>query len=398
MPYPVSVARFSPSWSLVVPVQSIEGRSTRLRRQADRGRVLALRPAVTYNPTDRLAADVSARPPNRASDEAGGHLNIQAVMEAMGPDLKRVEDRLLEETALEYPLVSEILRGLVAAGGKRLRPLLVLLAARPFHYDVERLVPAAAGIELLHTASLIHDDSIDHAETRRGHPTLNTLFPTEIVIMVGDYMFARSAMLAASTMNPRVLAVFASCLGNICDGQLREIFAARRTDLSLEEYQRRIYGKTASLFAGSTEIGAILGEAADEQIDALRRYGGHLGMAFQIVDDVLDLRESAYHLGKPVGHDLRQGTLTLPTMLFLQQNLGNSGSRELVEQVLAGIADDAALGDAVLAIRQSGAIEQALEIARQYVERAQESLRILPAGEARDMLEAIAEHAIERHS
>jgi geranylgeranyl pyrophosphate synthase len=324
-------------------------------------------------------------------------LEVHTVLEAMRPDLKRVEDCLLEETALEYPLVSEILRGLVGAGGKRLRPLLVLLAARPFNYDLERLVPAAAGIELLHTASLIHDDSIDHAEIRRGHPTLNTLFPTEIVIMVGDYMFARSAMLAASTMNPRVLAVFASCLGSICDGQLREIFAARRTDLSFADYQRRIYGKTASLFAGSAEIGAILGEAPDDQIEALRRYGGHLGMAFQIVDDVLDLRESADHLGKPVGHDLRQGTLTLPTMLFLQQRLGDSGSRELVQQVLAGTADDAAVGDAVLAIRQSGAIEQALEMARQYVDRAQESLRAVPPGEARDMLQVIAEHIVERH-
>ncbi len=324
-------------------------------------------------------------------------MEVDTVLEALRSDLQRVEDRLLAETALEYPLVSDILRGLVGAGGKRLRPLLVLLAARPFNYDLERLVPAAAGIELLHTASLIHDDSIDHADLRRGHPTLNSLFPPEIVIMVGDYMFARSAMLAASTMNPRVLAVFANCLGSICDGQLREIFSARRVDLSLDDYQRRIYGKTAALFAGSAEIGAILGEASDEEIDALRRYGGYLGMAFQIVDDVLDLRESTEQIGKPTGHDLRQGTMTLPTMLFLQKRLGDAATRQLVEHVLRGIADDDDLRAAVLAIRHSGAIEQAVEIARHYVDLARESLQGIPPGEARDMLEAVAEHAVERH-
>ncbi|GBD15528.1 Heptaprenyl diphosphate synthase component 2 [bacterium HR26] len=325
-------------------------------------------------------------------------MDFGAVLEAMWPDLKRVEDRLLEETTLEYPLVGDILRGLIGAGGKRLRPLLVLLAARPFNYDLERLIPAAAGIELLHTASLIHDDSIDHAELRRGQPTLNSVLPPEIVIMVGDYMFARSAMLAASTMNPRVLAVFANCLGSICDGQLREIFAARRTDISLDDYQRRIYGKTASLFAGSAEIGAILGGASDAEIDALRRYGGHLGMAFQIVDDVLDLRESTDHIGKPAGHDLRQGTVTLPTMLFLQNRLGDAGSLALVEQVLT----DSTPGDhevtaAVLAIRHSGALEQALDMARQYVDQAREALCEIPAGEARDMLEAVAKYAVQRH-
>ncbi|MCM8749189.1 polyprenyl synthetase family protein [Thermomicrobiaceae bacterium CFH 74404] len=325
-------------------------------------------------------------------------MDFGTVLEAMRPDLKRVEDRLLEETALEYPLVGDILRGLIGAGGKRLRPLLVLLAARAFNYDLDRLVPAAAGIELLHTASLIHDDSIDHAELRRGQPTLNSVLPPEVVIMVGDYMFARSAMLAASTMNPRVLAVFANCLGSICDGQLREIFAARRADVSLDDYQRRIYGKTAALFAGSAEIGAILGDATDKEIDALRRYGGHLGMAFQIVDDVLDLRESTDHIGKPAGHDLRQGTVTLPTMLFLQNRLGDASSLALVEHVLTESAPgDHEVAAAVLAIRRSGAIEQAIELAWQYVEQAREALEAIPEGETRDMLAALAEHAVERH-
>lgn len=364
-------------------------------------RSLALMGMLTYNSDMPLGQ----RPkggvqfPLDGAGRVGELLDFATVLEAMRPDLRRVEECLLEETALEYPLVGEILRGLIGAGGKRLRPLLVLLAARPFRYDLDRLVPAASGIELLHTASLIHDDSIDHAELRRGQPTLNAVLPPEIVIMVGDYMFARSAMLAASTMNPRVLAVFASCLGSICDGQLREIFAARRTDITLDDYQRRIYGKTASLFAGSAEIGAILGEASEDEIDALRRFGGHLGMAFQIVDDVLDLRGSPDSIGKPVGHDLRQGTVTLPTMLFLSHRLGDPESVALVEHVVAnGSATEGDVRAAVDAIERSGAVDRALEIAAQYVDLACDALEILPESPEREMLVAVAQHAVCRQA
>lgn len=333
----------------------------------------------------------------RRIQSTGGPLEFTTVLERMQPDLRRVEERLLAETVVEYPLVGDILRELIAAGGKRLRPLLLLLAAKPFRYDLDRLVPAAAGIELLHTASLIHDDSIDHAETRRGKPTLNALLDPEVVILVGDYMFARSAMLAASTMNPRVLAVFASCLGSICDGQLREIFAAHSTDVTLDDYQRRIYGKTAALFASSAEIGAILGEATDDQIATLREFGSCLGMAYQIIDDILDLREDSTRLGKPAGHDLRQGTVTLPTMLFLQQERGTAAERALVSRIVSEGAESAeALATAVQAIRTSGVLEQAWQFAVHYIEDARQLLSRLPDGEARAMLEALAQHAIER--
>jgi len=317
----------------------------------------------------------------------------------MRPDLQRVEERLLAETALEFPLVSDILQALVRAGGKRLRPLLLLLAAKPFRYELERLVPAAAGIELLHTASLIHDDSIDGAAVRRGQPTLNALFEPSVVIMVGDYMFARSAMLAASTMNPRVLAVFARCLGSICDGQLRELFAARRTDISFDDYQRRIYGKTASLFAASAEIGAILADASDEQIELLREFGGALGLAYQIIDDILDFLGNETELGKPAGQDLRQGTVTLPTMLFLQDGRAAPEQRSLVIEVLEQeTPEDAAVTAAVRLIRESGVLDEAFGYARRFVEEAKALLAELPPSEGREMLAALAEHALVRRT
>jgi geranylgeranyl pyrophosphate synthase len=136
------------------------------------------------------------------------------------------------------------------------------------------------------------------------------------VILLGDFLFAQSAMLAAATENPRVVAVFASTLADICDGQLREMFVAHRLDQTRDEYEKRIYGKTAALFAGSAEMGALLGGAPELHVQSLRAFGADVGMAFQIVDDVLDLQEGTQNLGKPSGNDLRQGTVTLPTMLY----------------------------------------------------------------------------------
>lgn len=315
----------------------------------------------------------------------------------MRSDLDQVEQRLRREVDVDYPFIGEILDGLIAAGGKRLRPLMLLLAARPFDYDIARLLPAAAGVELLHTASLIHDDTVDHAEVRRGHPTLNSLVSTETVILFGDYIFARAAMLAAETMNAKVVGVFASTLGDICDGELREIFTARELGQSLDDYERRIYGKTAALFAGSAEMGAILGHADEQQIQSMRRFGKNVGMAFQIVDDVLDLRESTSQIGKPAGLDLRQGTVTLPTMLFFEHD-GNDGDKtEIVRRAVGGNgATDDDYNLATTVIRESGALERSIAVAARYVNDAKDELLQIPPGETRDMLTAVADEALLR--
>ena len=327
----------------------------------------------------------------------GKPLDLAEILTAMQADLSRVEERLRQEVDVEYPFVGEILQGLIEAGGKRLRPLVLLLSAMPFEYNIERLLPAAAGVELLHTASLIHDDTVDRAGLRRGRPTLNSLFDEGTVILLGDYVFARSAMLAAETMNPRVVGVFASSLADICDGQLSEIFSAHQIEQTLDQYERRIYGKTASLFAGSAEMGAILAGACDEEIDALQRYGKDIGMAFQIVDDVLDLRESTDEIGKPASLDLRQGTVTLPTMLFFQQHDYDGHEAELVRRAVNGdeITDDI-YTNATAVIRESGALELAVEIAEGYVTAAKAALESIPRCEAWDMLDALADACLHR--
>jgi geranylgeranyl pyrophosphate synthase len=313
-------------------------------------------------------------------------------------DLSRVEARVRRAAEVEFPVLGELLQAIVGAGGKRLRPILLLLAARPFDYDIDRLIPAAAGVEMLHTASLVHDDTIDRAQLRRGQPTLNSMFDSGTVILIGDYLFAQSAILAAETMNPRVVAVFASTLADICDGQLREVFQAHRLDQTRDDYERRIYGKTASLFAGAAEMGAIIGGATDDEIRNLRGFGSDVGMAFQIVDDILDLRATTAETGKPANLDLRQGTVTLPTMIFLN-NAGRSGNVVLVERIIDGdgVTDDEYTAIATL-IEQSGAIDEALAAARGYVDRAIDRVGSIQDATTRDQLAAFAQLALERTS
>ncbi len=319
------------------------------------------------------------------------------VFEAMQDDLDRVERRLLEAAQIDFPIVSRMIQDLVTTSGKRLRPLLLLLAAKAFTYDRDRAVTAAAGVELLHTASLVHDDSIDMAALRRGQPTLNTHLSSGAVILIGDFLFAQSAILAAATESTRVVSIFASSLGSICDGQLRETLEAHRVDQDRESYERRIFGKTASLFAGAAEMGAVIGGAPNDAVQEMRSFGGDIGMAFQIVDDVLDLREGTQTLGKPAGNDLRQGVVTLPTMIFASGLPAGSPARDTLEAIVAGdeLRDDA-IGAIVAEIRASGALEKAEEIAAEYSESARSRISIVPDNETREYLDDVVDLTLIR--
>jgi len=317
----------------------------------------------------------------------------------MRADLERVEARVEQAATLEFPLASGLVLDIVRAGGKRLRPLMLLLAGRAYTADLDTLITAAAGVELLHTASLVHDDSVDRAALRRGKPTLNSRLGTGAVILVGDFLFAQSAILAAETGSPRVVKIFATTLGDICDGQLREMFDAHRIGQSREEYETRIYGKTASLFAGSTEMGGVIGNAPERHIQELRGYGSDVGMAFQIVDDVLDLTQTSTDIGKPAGNDLRQGTVTLPVMNYANLIGETSDRAGTLRAVVEGeITDDATIDDLVQDIRQSPAIDGALDTARTFAERAKQRIEIVPDSETRDLLAEVADLAFQRLS
>jgi len=252
-------------------------------------------------------------------------------------------------------------------------------------------------VELLHTASLVHDDVVDRAGMRRGRPTLNSVLPAGAVILLGDFLFAQSAMLAAATHSPRVVSIFASTLADICDGQLREMFFAHRLDQSREEYERRIFGKTASLFAGSAEMGAVIGNAPESGVQALRRYGADIGMAFQIVDDVLDLREGTNQLGKPAWHDLTQGTVTLPKLIYASNLTGASDAAVRLQSVVSGDLDEPSeVARVVKEIRDSGALETAVAEAIGFAARSKTHIVAAPDPEIRDMLEQVADVVCDR--
>jgi geranylgeranyl pyrophosphate synthase len=319
----------------------------------------------------------------------------------MRADLERVNSRVAQVAQIDYPEASALVNDIVQAGGKRLRPLVLLLAGRAFNYETsfDRLVTAAAGVELLHTASLIHDDTVDRSALRRGKPTLNSVLSAGATILIGDYLFAQSAMLAAATDSVRVVAIFASTLGDICNGQLREMFHAHRLDQSREDYDARIYGKTASLFAGAAEMGAVLGNAPDAHIQALRAYGSDIGMAFQVVDDLLDVTGETSDLGKPAGNDLREGTVTLPTLLYAAGLDEASPDWKRLQRVAAGQVEHVGeLDDLVAAIRASGAIDRTYDVAESFVISAKSRIADLPDDETRELLSEVADFALSRLS
>jgi geranylgeranyl pyrophosphate synthase len=327
--------------------------------------------------------------------------NWKDVFSVMRPDLDRVEARVAKVAQVNFPAAASLVNDIVSAGGKRLRPLILLLAARGYRYaeHLEEIVTAAAGIELLHTASLVHDDTVDRAAIRRGKPTLNSALSSSAAILIGDLLFAHSAMLAAATNSVRVVSIFASTLGEICDGQLREMFDGQSLDQSREDYEIRTYGKTASLFAGSAEMGAVLGGAPDEEIAALRQFGSDLGMAFQIIDDVLDVAGGSSDLGKPAGNDLRQGTVTLPTLLYGNKLERSSDEWRRLHEVVGGFAaTDEDVNAVIKAIRTSGAIDESIQVAETFVGRAKAALAATPPSQTRDLLSAMADLAVNRTS
>jgi len=317
---------------------------------------------------------------------------LHRLLEPIRPDLEQVERVFHNVLAdVEEPLGSMLRRSL--CGGKRLRPALVVLVGRAFAAPIAPFHGLAAATDLLHTATLIHDDLVDGAARRRGQEALHTVWPASVTVLAGDYLLGQAVSLIAGLGHPHLLKVFADTLRIICAGEIRQLVVARDQHRSREGYTRSIEAKTASLFGASTEMAAILAGAGEPQVAALRRFGHELGLAYQIVDDVLDLIGDEAELGKPAGSDLRQGIATLPVLCYLEQ----AGDDSPVHAVLAGQDGEAHVRAAIAAIRASGAIEVTLEEAHAHARHSQEALATLPPGnEARQVLCELAEYAVER--
>ena len=323
-------------------------------------------------------------------------ISVSALYGPAAADLALVEEALAQVTRTDFAPLESMLQSVLQRSGKRIRPAIALLAGGFGRYEAERQVPLAASIELLHTATLVHDDVIDTAETRRGQSTANAMFDNAASVMLGDYMFAHAAELVARTGEVAVIRLFAQTLMTMATGELNQDVSAFDTAAgNRRDYYQRIYGKTASLFATAGAGGAMMAGSQRDTVEALRRYGHDLGMAFQIVDDVLDFSGDADELGKPVGSDLLAGTLTLPTILLLE----DAPDDDPVAPLFA--ATDPAerqrrLAEILERIAHSDILKRASSIANEWADSAVAALGELSPNEHRAALEAVARFVTQR--
>ena len=303
-----------------------------------------------------------------------------------------IRDRMSSEHA---PRIPEVTAHLIEAGGKRLRPMLTLAAARLCGYDGPYHVHLAATVEFIHTATLLHDDVVDESHRRRGRPTANLLWDNKSSVLVGDYLFARSFQLMTETDNMRVLAILSNASAVIAEGEVLQLTAAQdlRTDTGV--YLKVVRGKTAALFSAATEVGGVIAGAQPAQVQALFDYGDALGIAFQIVDDLLDYGGTAAAIGKNTGDDFRERKLTLPVIKAVA--LATPDERAFWERVIErGDQRDGDLDHARAIMARHGTMEAARQDALSWAARARAALDHLPEHELRDILADLSDYVVER--
>jgi len=308
--------------------------------------------------------------------------------------LERVKAALHNLVNQESPFLAELLDHALETKGKRIRPALTLLAAGFHTNDGKHAETMATAVELLHIATLIHDDTVDHSEVRRGKATISKLWGGNAAVLLGDYVYATSATYVCDTGNIRVIKRFAETIMELANGELQEMAVSYDASQTREQYFGRIYDKTASLFTTATESGAVLSGAPESVAKALKDYGYSLGMAFQIIDDILDIEGSANEVGKPVGNDIRQGVLTIP-MILAQERQPDSTA---IQDYFTEPSNDGLLKRAMEMVGEADIIREAYRVAEGYCESALRSLEGLPKNRSRDSLEALVQYVIMRRS
>ncbi len=317
-------------------------------------------------------------------------MSIGSIFKPVQPEMAQVEDRL-DEVAKTAPLeMVDQLKHALKDGGKRIRPALTLLTGKFYKYNLDLLLPMATGVELLHTATLIHDDTIDDSQLRRGKASIKHRWGNSNAVLLGDYLFATSAGMVAETRNIRVIKLFAQTLMTICTGEIEESISI--FNKSRERYFQTIGDKTASLFAAATESGAVLSKAPEEVVQSLKSYGYNLGMSFQIVDDILDFVGQKETLGKPVASDLSKGIFTLPVILLFE--------RPESDEVREAFEKDSRRGTKQLMemVYNSSVLDEGYRIAQDFTSRACSALERLPRNTVYNSLTDLAGYVTERKS
>ncbi len=311
------------------------------------------------------------------------------------PDLEIVDREFQRRATSGLEILNAAAAHAMSSPGKRLRTALTLISGKLFTYRFDKLLPLSIAFEMTHLATLVHDDIIDQATTRRGIPTVNARYGEPVSILLGDYLFARTAGLIADVQDFRIDRLFSETVATVCEGTIIELLSARRMDTSEERYLERVNRKTACLIAACCKGGATVGGASDEQIELMNDYGVSLGIAFQIIDDVLDYTGSDQSIGKPAGNDLRQGVVTLPLIYALRNE--HNGRIEQVQRLLASEApgeDDVAA--VVRWVNATPAIQESLEVAREYAMRAKSLLARFPSSSDRATLEEVVDFVLAR--
>ncbi len=304
-----------------------------------------------------------------------------------------IEGRIREQAGEEHhPDLRSALGHLLSSGGKRIRPTLGLLVGNMLGAPEEKLITLGASVELLHTATLVHDDLIDGALLRRGMPTLNSRWSPAATVLTGDFLFARAAKLAAETDHLPLMKLFAETLATIVNGELTQMFSARGV-IDRDNYYQRIYAKTASLFEMAALAATMVATEDEEMRASMKIFGYEVGMAFQIVDDILDFTGEEAAVGKPIGSDLLNGLVTLPAIYFAEANPDDEDVLSLPED---GWKDTERAQRLVDNIRRSEAIQQSMEEARQAIRRALKSLNYAPLSPEREALEDLAKFIVDR--
>ena len=301
--------------------------------------------------------------------------------------LDLVEEGLEKAVRADYDLMGEAAAHLLSAGGKRFRPMLVLLSGYFGEPTDPRLVPGAVAIELTHVATLYHDDVIDEAEFRRGIPSVNAKWDNSVAILSGDYLFARASEISAD-LGAEVTRLLARTIATVCDGQIREVSAAGSLDQAEDAYMETIRRKTASLIATSARLGGMLSDAPQEHMDILERFGHAVGMGFQLSDDIMDLIATEHELGKEPGVDLKEGVYTLPVLHALSSG---THAEELRRLLSGGVPDGPTLDRALELVRTEESLGHAREAVSREVRAAQALAERLPSGSARDALLHLSE-------
>ena len=316
------------------------------------------------------------------------------IAQSIATDMEAVNTVIRQRLHSEVSLVNQIAEYIISAGGKRIRPVLVLLLANAYGYKGTAHHELAAVVEFIHTATLLHDDVVDESSMRRGRQTANALFGNAASVLVGDYLYSRSFEMMTSLDNMRVMRILSRATTVIAEGEVLQLLNMHDPDVTHESYLKVIRSKTAKLFEAAAELGALVGGADDTQIEAAGEYGRSLGTAFQLIDDVLDYAGDAAEIGKNLGDDLREGKPTLP-LIWLMEN-GTEEQRQLVRSCIEH-GDEAQFEAVLAAVTSSGALDYTRQQAEQAARRAAEAIASLPDSVYKASLQQLCSFAVDRN-